>query len=242
MTAAPAPALTLEHVDCFYAAVQVLRDVCLRVAAGEVLGLLGRNGAGKTTTLRTIMGLVRPRAGRIMLDGVELARRPAHEIPKLGIAWVPQGRRLFPYLTVAENLRMGLLVANAGPETLEPVLDLFPALRDRLRQRAGTLSGGEQQMLATARALCARPTFLLLDEPTEGLMPALVDRLLETLAQLKRRRVGILLVEQRVDAAFALADRVALLETGSIRHQATPAELAADPGVLVRYVGVRRSG
>jgi branched-chain amino acid transport system ATP-binding protein len=232
--------LKLDRVNCYYGGARVLRDVSFQVAAGEVLGLLGRNGAGKTTTLRTVMGLVRARSGTIALDAADLLRLPAHEIPRQGIAYVPQGRRLFSDLTVAENLRMGLLVRGGGEETLEPVLELFPLLRERLRQRAGTLSGGEQQMLATARALCARPTFLLMDEPTEGLMPALVDRLLATVTALRARGVGILLVEQKVDAVLGVADRVALIENGRIVHQATPAELSAEPDLLLRYVGVRR--
>ncbi len=232
--------LRLDRVNCYYGGAHVLRDVSLAVAPGEVLGLLGRNGAGKTTTLRTIMGLVRARSGSITLDGSELSRVAPHEIPRRGIAYVPQGRRLFPDLTVSENLRMGLLVRGAGDETLEPVLELFPVLRERLRQRAGTLSGGEQQMLATARALCARPTHLLLDEPSEGLMPTLVDRLLGTVATLRAKGVGILLVEQKVDAVLGVADRVALIEQGRIVREATPPELAAEPETLLRYVGVRR--
>ena len=232
--------LRLDGVNCYYGDVHVLRDVSVQVAAGEILGLLGRNGAGKTTTLRTIMGLVRPRSGTIALDGAELGRLPPHQIPRRGIAWIPQGRRLFPHLTVEENLRLGLLVRRAGAETREPVLELFPVLRERLRQHAGTLSGGEQQMLTMARALCARPAFLLMDEPTEGLMPTLVDRLLETVTELKARGVGILLVEQKVDAVLAVADRVTLLENGRIVREATPTELAARPDVLLRHVGVRR--
>ena len=232
--------LTLDRVDCAYGAVPVLKDVSLRLDPGEVLGLLGRNGAGKTTALRSIIGLLRPTSGSVALDGVELTRLPPHAIPRLGVAYVPQGRRLFPHLTVEENLAIGLLVRGGGAETLEPVLDLFPVLRERLRQRAGTLSGGQQQMLATARALCARPTYLLLDEPSEGLMPSLVDRLLDTLASLKARGVGILLVEQKVDAALRVADRVALLENGRVARESTPAALAADPGILLRHVGVRR--
>ncbi len=232
--------LVLERVDCYYGEVQALRDVSLGLAAGEVLGLLGRNGAGKTTTLRAIMGLTRPRAGRITLDGVDLGRLRPHEIPRRGVAYVPQGRRLFPHLTVDENLRLGLLVRGGGEETLAPVLELFPTLRERRRQRAGTLSGGEQQMLATARALCARPTVLLMDEPSEGLMPSLVDRLLDTIVALKQRGVGVLLVEQKVDLVLKVADRVAIVENGRVVRQATPAELAADPETLLRHVGVRR--
>ena len=232
--------LALEGVDCYYGEVQILKEVSLHVDAGEIVGLLGRNGAGKTTTLRAIMGLVRPRSGTIRLDGTDLGRLRPHEIPGRGIAYVPQGRRLFPHLTVEENLRMGLLVRGGGADTLEPVLGLFPMLGERLRQRAGTLSGGQQQMLATARALCARPEFLLLDEPGEGLMPTLVGRLLDTIVALKARRVGVLLVEQKVDAVLRVADRVALIENGRIARHATPAELAAEPEVLLRYVGVRR--
>ncbi|HSE94825.1 MAG TPA: ABC transporter ATP-binding protein [Methylomirabilota bacterium] len=232
--------LTLAGIECGYGEVRVLHGVSLAVAPGEIVGLLGRNGAGKTTTLRAIMGSVRPRAGSIRLDDTELTGLRPHEIPKRGVAYVPQGRRLFPFLTVAENLRMGLLVRGGDAGTLEEVLELFPVLRERLRQRAGTLSGGEQQMLATARALCARPRILLLDEPTEGLMPALVQRLLETVRSLKARAVGVLLVEQRIDAALAVVDRVVLMETGQVRHEATPAALASNPEVLLRYVGVRR--
>jgi branched-chain amino acid transport system ATP-binding protein len=232
--------LRLDRVNCYYGGAHVLRDVSLEVASGEVLGLLGRNGAGKTTTLRTIMGLVRARSGAMTLDGADLRRLPPDEIPRRGIAYVPQGRRLFAELTVAENLRMGLLVRAGGAETLDPVLELFPVLRERFGQRAGTLSGGEQQMLATARALCARPTILLLDEPSEGLMPALVDRLLATVAGLRARGVGIVLVEQKVDAVLGVADRILLIENGRIARAATPAELSAAPEVLLRYVGVRR--
>ena len=233
--------LRLDRVNCYHGAAHVLRDVSLEVAAGEVLGLLGRNGAGKTTTLRTILGLLRARSGSITLDDTELTRLPPDEIPRRGIAYVPQGRRLFPDLTIAENLRVGLLVRGGAQETLEPVLDLFPVLRERLRQRAGTLSGGEQQMLATARALCARPACLLMDEPSEGLMPRLVDRLLETVAALRERGVGILLVEQKVDAVLRVADRVAVMENGRVVHEASPGQLAADSEVLLRHVGVRRS-
>jgi branched-chain amino acid transport system ATP-binding protein len=232
--------LALDALDAGYGPVQVLRGVSLRLGAGEVLCLLGRNGAGKTTTLKAIMGLVRRRGGRVTLDGQDLTALPPHEIPRRGIAWVPQGRRLFPFLSVGENLKMGVLVGRAEPGTLEAVLALFPALRERLRQRAGTLSGGEQQMLATARALCAGPRVLLMDEPTEGLMPLLVGRLAETIATLRGRGVGILLVEQKVDVALRVADRVALIENGRIAEEATPAELAARPDLVLRYVGVRR--
>jgi branched-chain amino acid transport system ATP-binding protein len=232
--------LSLEAIDCYYGDVRVLADVSLTLAPGQVLGILGRNGAGKTTTLRAIMGFVRPRSGRIRLDDAELTGLRPHDIPRLGIGYIPQGRRLFPYLTVEENLKMGLLLRGGGTDTLDWVLGLFPVLGQRLRQLAGTLSGGEQQMLATARALCASPRILLMDEPTEGLMPSLVQRLLETIRLLKERQVGVLLVEQRIEAALQVADTVVIMETGRVRHRATPAELASNPDVLLRYVGVKR--
>ncbi len=232
--------LQLTRIDCYYGGVQVLKEVSLQIAPGEILGLLGRNGAGKTTTLKTIMGLIKPRSGSIEFDGSELTRLAPHDIPRLGIGYVPQGRRLFAGLSVEENLRMGLLARDSGPETLDWVLGLFPALTKRLGQRAGTLSGGEQQMLATARALCLGPKLLLLDEPSEGLMPSLVDTLLDTIDGLKAHGVAVLLVEQKVEAALRVADRIAFLENGALRHEATPEELTANPEPLHRYVGVRR--
>ena len=232
--------LRLNQINCYYGGVQVLKEVSLQLAPGEILGLLGRNGAGKTTTLKTIMGLVKPRSGSIDFDGSELTRLAPHDIPRLGIGYVPQGRRLFAGLSVEENLRMGLLARDSGPETLDWVLGLFPALTERLDQRAGTLSGGEQQMLATARALCLGPKLLLLDEPSEGLMPSLVDTLLDTIEGLKAHDVAVLLVEQKVEAALKVSDRIAFLENGALRHEATPEELSADPEPLHRYVGVRR--
>ncbi len=230
--------LQLKGIDCYYGAVRVLKGVSLRVAPGEILGLLGRNGAGKTTALKTIMGLVKPRSGSIEFRGRELTELDPHDIPRLGIAYVPQGRRLFAGLSVEENLRMGLLAGAAGPATRERVLDLFPALRQRLGQRAGTLSGGEQQMLATARALCLEPKLLLLDEPSEGLMPRLVDKLMETISRLKAEGVSVLLVEQKVEAALIICDRICLLEHGAVCHEATPRELEAEPAPLHRYVGI----
>jgi branched-chain amino acid transport system ATP-binding protein len=232
--------LEVSHVDTFYGAVRVLRQVSLAAAAGEVVALMGRNGAGKTTLLRTVMGLLRSRSGTIRIAGEDVTRLPAHVIPRRGVAYVPQGRRLFNDMTVAENLRMGLYVRNGGGAALEAVLGLLPVLRDRLGQRAGTLSGGEQQILAMARALCSEPRLILLDEPSEGLAPEIVDRLLDTLLELKRQGVAVVLVEQRVNAALRVADRVLLMETGEIRHAARAAELAADPVPLERYIGVHR--
>jgi branched-chain amino acid transport system ATP-binding protein len=232
--------LAVSAIDCYYGKVHVVKGVSLDVAAGEILALLGRNGAGKTTTLKAIMGLAVCRSGAIRLDGEELSRRPPHVIPRLGVGYVPQGRRLFPEMSVAENLRMGLLAGKGGTHTLERVLELFPVLRARLRQAAGTLSGGEQQMLAMGRALCLEPKALLLDEPCEGLQPSFVEKVLQTIVHLKAQGVAVLLVEQKVDAALRIADRVAFLENGSLVHQASAATLAGARELLERYVGVRR--
>jgi branched-chain amino acid transport system ATP-binding protein len=231
-------ALTIRSIDCFYGDVQVLREFSLDLRQGEVLCLLGRNGAGKTTALKAIMGLVPVRAGAIMLGDVDLSKLPAHEVPKAGVAYVPQGRRLFAELTVAENLEIGLMARGKGRATRETVLDLFPVLRDRLSQRSGTLSGGEQQMLAMARALCIEPDVLLLDEPTEGLMPSMIARIRETVAALRTRGVSTILVEQRVDAVLPVADRVAFVENGQNRRTVSVEELRADPALVRHYVGV----
>ncbi len=230
--------LALQNVDCYYGQVQVLRGVTLEIRAGEVLCLLGRNGAGKTTLLKAIMGFVHPARGRIMLDDVQLSALPAHAVPKQGVAYVPQGRRLFAELTVRENLEIGLMTRGTGQTALARVLDLFPILRERLGQRAGSLSGGEQQMLAMARALCIEPRVLLLDEPTEGLMPSMIATIRDSVRQLRDAGVAILLVEQRVEAVLPLADRVAFLETGHLRVILGAEELRADRSLLLRYVGV----
>ena len=230
--------LAIQSINCFYGDVQVLRDFSLDLRAGEVLCLLGRNGAGKTTALKAIMGLVPVRSGAIMLGDVDLSKLPAHAVPKAGVAYVPQGRRLFAELTVAENLEIGLMARGKGRATRETVLDLFPVLRERLSQRSGTLSGGEQQMLAMARALCIEPQVLLLDEPTEGLMPSMIARIRETVAALRTRGVSTILVEQRVDAVLPVADRVAFVENGQNRRTVSVEELRADPALVRHYVGV----
>lgn len=218
--------------------VQVLHHFSLDLYAGEVLCLLGRNGAGKTTALKAIMGLVRVRSGSIHLHDRELSTLMAHEVPSQGIAYVPQGRRLFAELTVADNLEIGLMARKRHRDTQGRVLELFPLLRERLRQRAGTLSGGEQQMLAMARALCLEPNVLLLDEPTEGLMPAMIARIRETVVELRTRGVSTLLVEQRVDAVLSVADWVAFIENGRSRDVVDVDRLRAEPMLLQRYVGV----
>jgi branched-chain amino acid transport system ATP-binding protein len=230
--------LELRDIDCFYGNVQVLRGLSLGVEAGEVLCLLGRNGAGKTTTLKAVMGLVRPRSGLILLGDTDLTALPAHEVPKRGVAYVPQGRRLFAELTVRENLEIGLMARRTGKAALDRVLGLFPILAERLDQRAGTLSGGEQQMLAMARGLCLEPKVMLLDEPTEGLMPAMIAKIRDGVRALRADGVATILVEQRVDAVLPVADRVVFLETGRVRATVSVAELRNDPTLLHKYVGV----
>ncbi|WP_300546731.1 ABC transporter ATP-binding protein [Roseovarius sp.] len=230
--------LRLEGINAGYGRAQVLRDLSLEVAPGEILCLLGRNGAGKTTTMQAIMGLLPLMSGRILLDGQEISSLPAYRVPRAGIGYIPQGRRLFAELTVAQNLEIGLRARKSGPEVLDEVLTLFPRLRERYDQRAQTLSGGEQQMLATARALCLRPKVLLLDEPTEGLQPSMIEAIRQVIVKMRDEGVAILLVEQRVDAVLSVADRVAFIENGR-NTETLPAEaLRADHSIVDRYVGV----
>ncbi|QYX57245.1 ABC transporter ATP-binding protein [Roseovarius sp. SCSIO 43702] len=230
--------LRLEEVNAGYGRAQVLRDLSLDVQAGEIVCLLGRNGAGKTTTMKTIMGLLPLMSGRVLLGGEELSALPAHEVPKRGIGYIPQGRRLFTGLTVAQNLEIGLAARRSGPEVRDEVLGLFPRLRERLNQRAETLSGGEQQMLATARALCLQPRALLLDEPTEGLQPSMIEAIRQVIVRMRDQGVAILLVEQRVDAVLSVADRVAFIENGRNGEVMAADVLRADHSIVDRYVGV----
>jgi branched-chain amino acid transport system ATP-binding protein len=232
--------LTVKGLEAFYGAVQVVKGVSFSVAPGEILGLMGRNGAGKTSVLKAIMGLMPRRSGSIRVGSAALDNIPAHLVPLKGVAYVPQGRRLFSELTVEENLRIGLLARSGGSNTLERVLSLFPVLKERMQQISGSLSGGEQQMLAVARALCLMPDVLLLDEPSEGLAPLITNRILDTVAELKRQGVAVLLVEQQVKSALRICDRILLMENGSIQHEARASELAADPIPLERYIGVHR--
>ena len=235
--------LHLENVRAGYGRVEVLRGVDLVLEPGCILGLLGRNGAGKTTTIRAIMGLVDGLRGSIRIEGTELVGLPPHRVPGHGLAWVPQGRRLFAEMTVEENLRLGALAGcGESTERLDFLFDLFPVLAERMHTPARRLSGGQQQMVAMARALASGPRVLLLDEPTEGLQPSLVDRILEAISELRAAGTTLLLVEQKVEAALAVADRIAFIENGRIRAHATPESLARDPEPLIRFVGVRRSG
>lgn len=230
--------LKVEGLHAGYGPVNILFDLALEARAGEILCLLGRNGAGKTTAMKAIMGLIPARAGRITLDGAGIDALPAHHAPRHRIGYVPQGRRLFAELTVAENIEIGLMARGAGPETRERALTLFPRLRERLDQRAETLSGGEQQMLAMARALCVEPRVLLLDEPTEGLQPSMIELIRDVTLKLRDQGVAIILVEQRLDAILALADRAAFIENGRNRETVSGDELRASPGLLEARLGV----
>ncbi len=230
--------LRLKGVQAGYGPVQVLYGVDLEAKAGEVLCLLGRNGAGKTTTLKAIMGLLPLSAGQVTLEGEVLSDLPAHEVPRRGVGYIPQGRRLFSEMTVSENIDVGLMTRGMGNETREKVLEMFPRLRERLDQRAETLSGGEQQMLATARALCLEPKVLLLDEPTEGLQPSMIALIRDTVNAMRDEGVAVVLVEQRIEAVLSLADRVQFIENGHSREWVTADVLRSDDSLLQKYVGV----
>jgi len=230
--------LELREVVAGYGAVEVLHGLSLDAAAGEVTCVMGRNGAGKSTLLKAVMGLVAVRAGSVRLDGAPIHHLPAHRVPREGIGYVPQGRRLFGPLTVAENLEIGLLARRRGRDVRDRVLGLFPRLGERLGQAAATLSGGEQQMLAIARALCLEPRVLLLDEPTEGLQPSMIALIRDTVGRLRAEGVVVVLVEQRVDAVLAVADRVAFVVQGRVAETVDARGLAADAPQFAAHVGV----
>ncbi|GAA3456899.1 ABC transporter ATP-binding protein [Dactylosporangium matsuzakiense] len=227
--------LTVEDVHSGYGGGTVLHGVGLAIPTGTALAVLGRNGAGKTTLVHTICGLIKPRAGRIALDGLELAGRPAHRVARAGIALVPQGRRVFASLTVAEHLALS---RRRGEWTVPRVLQLLPRLQERLRNRGNQLSGGEAQMLAIARALLTQPKVLLLDEPCEGLAVDLADRVRAVVAELARGGLTVLLVEQQPEHALAVADRVALLADGMVASTHTAAQLRADPSLTDHVLSV----
>ncbi|WP_347311207.1 ABC transporter ATP-binding protein [Defluviimonas sp. SAOS-178_SWC] len=230
--------LILDAIDASYGAVQVLRGLTLSVAPGEVLCVMGRNGTGKSTMLKTIMGQVPATKGSITLDGARIDGLPAHEVPRHGIGYVPQGRRLFGDLTVAENIEIGLMTRGRGTRVRDSVLDLFPRLRERMTQVSRTLSGGEQQMLAIARALCLEPKVLLLDEPTEGLQPSMIALIRDTVLALKATGVATILVEQRVDAALSVGDRIAFMAGGSVAETVPAGGLHPNAAHFTTYVGV----
>jgi branched-chain amino acid transport system ATP-binding protein len=231
--------LEIEDLHVFYGEIHALKGAALTVRRGEIVTVLGSNGAGKTTTLKSISGLLAPRRGRIMLEGRQISGVPPHEVVLRGIAHVPEGRRIFNRLSVRENLVMGAYLRRdeGVPADLDRVFALFPVLRERLAQVAGTLSGGEQQMLAIGRALMASPRLLLLDEPSMGLAPVLVERIFETIVDINRQGTTILLVEQNAAMALAIAHRGYVLEAGIIALSGTAAELAENPDVRRAYLG-----
>jgi branched-chain amino acid transport system ATP-binding protein len=233
--------LELSHVETYYDDSHILFDLSLTVESGEVVCLLGRNGAGKTTTVRSIVGLTPPRSGRITLRGRDLAGLPPFRIARQGIGFVPEDRRVFFNLTVAENLEVARKTwgnGASGAWTAERVYELFPILRERRRQAGGTLSGGEQQMLTIARTLMGNPEVLLLDEPSEGLAPLVVDNLRQQLGRLKASGLTIVLAEQNVRFVSELGDRVYILEKGMVRYQGSMAEFLADEQVRQTYLAV----
>ena len=233
--------LALDGVHAQYGKSRVLHGVSLRVGRDEIAVIVGRNGVGKTTTLEAVLGLVEVTAGDVRFEDEPITRLAAWQIPRRGIGYVPQGRRIFAELSVRENLEIGCVSGALDRGLLERVFDYFPRLQERLWQPGGTLSGGEQQMLAIGRALLGKPRLLLLDEPSEGLMPSLVQLVEDTIRRLRADGTAVLLVEQNIQTALALADRVYVMEKGEIRLEARPAELRASPEILQRYLGVERT-
>lgn len=231
--------LEIEDLHVYYGEIHALKGISLRVAQGEIVALLGNNGAGKTTTLKTISGLLKPRQGRVLLEGRPIHQLASHEIVARGVAQSPEGRKIFNRLTVTENLEMGAYLRSdsAVLEDIDRVFELFPRLRERRLQVAGTLSGGEQQMLAMGRALMARPRILLLDEPSMGLAPILVEQIFETVSDINRQGTTILLVEQNAAIALSVAHRGYVLETGSVALSGAAATLSEHPDVQRAYLG-----
>ena len=236
------PIVLVEDVHTYYGKSHILHGVSLHVDRGEVVGLLGRNGVGKSTTLKTIMGLVQLSHGSVLLDGNAIAGLPAHKLARLGIGYVPEDRRIFRLLTVMENLRTGLdrngVTEERKAALLDKVFTYFPVLAERRNQAGGTLSGGEQQMLAIARAMMLEPKIILLDEPTEGLMPRMVSQIRQIIDVLHREGVAILLVEQNVPLTLEASERVYIMEKGLVRHHCAASEIKVDDPVIKQYLGV----
>jgi branched-chain amino acid transport system ATP-binding protein len=238
----PEPLVSVEDLHTYYGKSHILHGVSLTVGPGEVVGLLGRNGVGKSTTLKTIMGLVHPVRGKVLLSGNAVTSLPAHKLARLGIGYVPEDRRIFRLLTVIENLRTGLdrsgVTEARKRELLDKVFAFFPVLGERRDQAGGTLSGGEQQMLAIARAMMLEPKIILLDEPTEGLMPRMVSQISNIIEVLHREGVAILLVEQNVPLTLAASQRIYIMEKGAVRHHCAASELKLGDPVIKQYLGV----
>jgi branched-chain amino acid transport system ATP-binding protein len=236
------PLVLVEDVHTYYGKSHILHGVSLHVGAGEVVGLLGRNGVGKSTTLKTIMGLVRPSHGAVRLDGNAITGLAPHKLARLGIGYVPEDRRIFRLLTVMENLRTGLdregVTEDKRRALLDKVFTYFPVLAERRNQAGGTLSGGEQQMLAIARAMMLEPKIILLDEPTEGLMPRMVSQIRQIIDVLHNEGVAILLVEQNVPLTLAASQRLYIMEKGSVRHHCATSEIDVNHAIIKQYLGV----
>jgi branched-chain amino acid transport system ATP-binding protein len=240
VNAAPKPLLRLEGVETYYGSIQALKGVSIEVREGEIVTLIGANGAGKSTTLRSINGLNHPRRGKIEFNGKDITNDAAHDIVRMGIAQSPEGRKLFPRMTVTENLEMGAFQRrdkSGMKEDMDRVFELFPRLAERKTQKAGTMSGGEQQMCAIGRALMARPTLLMLDEPSMGLAPIFVQRIFETIVEVNKQGTSILLVEQNALMALDVANRGYVLETGHVALADDAKALAQNPEVRKTYLG-----
>jgi len=236
------PLVQVEDIHTFYGKSHILHGVSLAVGRAEVVGLLGRNGVGKSTTLKAIAGIVHPSQGKVLFEGRPVTQLPAHRLARLGIGYVPEDRRIFPLLTVLENLRTGLdrhgMTKSRKKDLLEKVYEYFPVLAERCNQAGGTLSGGEQQMLAIARSMMLEPKIMLLDEPTEGLMPRMVSQIRQIIDVLHREDVAVLLVEQNVPLTLETARRVYIIEKGVVRHHALASELRVNDAVIHQYLGV----
>ena len=231
--------LRMKNLNCSYGECKVLHDTSLEVNEGRLIGLIGRNGVGKTTTLKSIMGLVPPKGGSVHFGDINLLSLPAYQIPRMGIAYMPQGRHLFPKLTVMENLRVPVVKGELDKKVLEEIFEYFPRLKERLNQKAGTLSGGEQQMLAMGRALITKPKMMLMDEPMEGLMPLLVKLIADTVKTINQKGTTILLVEQNLKTIKNICQGVYIMEKGSIVYEGTPSELESAMDIQERYLGVK---
>lgn len=231
--------LSLQEVNAFYGKSHILHGITMEVHGNEIVCLLGRNGVGKTTTLRSIMGLTPPKSGRILFKGKNISQMEDYLISRLGIGYVPQGRHIFPDLTVRENLRIGIVTKDVQQKSFDEIFSYFPILEERLNQQGGTLSGGEQQMLAIARALVPNPTLILLDEPSEGLMPKMVKLVVEIIQKINGTGVSILWVEQKLVTVKEVSHRIHLISKGRVEYEGTPKELMENREIQLRYLGVK---
>nr|WP_315479495.1 ABC transporter ATP-binding protein [uncultured Rhodoferax sp.] len=236
--AAAASMLSIDHIDTFYGETQVLFDVSLQVGPGEVVALLGPNGAGKTTTLRSILGLTPPRKGAIAFDGKDITRTPTHEIAKAGLGWVPDDRRIFPTLTVARNLAIARKQTRFRKWNEKECFEIFSAMEYLMERECENLSGGEMQMVAISRALLGSPGLVLFDEPSQGLAPKVVQDVMKTITRLKAEGIAVLVVEQNVQSALAVADRVYVMNLGKVIHEGPAADVRNDPALRQQLLGV----